>query len=513
MARIERGAGSTASESYLASLADKTFLDLWSYPNTFIDKKQNSVGAGKELCDLLVVCGDDIIIFSDKAIEWPVADNIDIAWSRWYRRAVANSVKQINGAVRWIDLFPDRIFIDPECQHRLPIALPDKEKRRVHGIVVSNGSNAACREHYDDVSGTLVINPDLEGTSHTDTKFPKYAPFSIGDVNPGSAFVHVFDGEGLTIVLRELDTITDFVQYINKREKFIRSGRLAMAAGEEDLLAHYLSYVARNGKHDFLLKNHKAVPRRNQLLIQGGTYTRFQKLPQYTQREEANKISYAWDGLISSFTTHILAGTNVAILENQPLGTFAEPGLRLMATETRTSRRALGHHLIECLNIASQMEHDRFNRTILPMDKFDKNDVAFIICIFAYDAAYFSNAGGYDAYRRMRIGFLEVLCLSTLYEYRSLKNVVAVGLDKPDLSNEHQETSQDMVAAEQTDWDEDSIKSLLETRRQLNIKSPRELTSRTSSVKEFPTGSPIITAEMSRQERRKLFRQFRKDKR
>jgi hypothetical protein len=33
-----------------------------SYPNLFYDKKQGGVGDGKELCDLLVVCGDDIII-------------------------------------------------------------------------------------------------------------------------------------------------------------------------------------------------------------------------------------------------------------------------------------------------------------------------------------------------------------------------------------------------------------------------------------------------------------------
>src|SRR5262245_53111241 len=39
-AAIVRSAGETPSERYLAQLADRSFLRLWSYPNTFIDKKR-----------------------------------------------------------------------------------------------------------------------------------------------------------------------------------------------------------------------------------------------------------------------------------------------------------------------------------------------------------------------------------------------------------------------------------------------------------------------------------------
>jgi hypothetical protein len=51
MPSIIRSTGLTTSEQYLAKLADKTFLNLWSYPNLYRD-------VGKELCDLLVVCGN-----------------------------------------------------------------------------------------------------------------------------------------------------------------------------------------------------------------------------------------------------------------------------------------------------------------------------------------------------------------------------------------------------------------------------------------------------------------------
>jgi putative intracellular protease/amidase len=52
---VLRGLGTTLSERHLAKLADRSFLNLWSYPNTFIDKKTGGKGDGKALCDLLVV--------------------------------------------------------------------------------------------------------------------------------------------------------------------------------------------------------------------------------------------------------------------------------------------------------------------------------------------------------------------------------------------------------------------------------------------------------------------------
>jgi hypothetical protein len=51
---ILRSRGSTPSEQYLAELAEKTFLNLWSHSNPIKDDRQNGKGHGRELCDLLV---------------------------------------------------------------------------------------------------------------------------------------------------------------------------------------------------------------------------------------------------------------------------------------------------------------------------------------------------------------------------------------------------------------------------------------------------------------------------
>ena len=63
--RFKKAAGLTASEKVLADICDRSFLSVWSYPNLFRTP-------AKELCDVLVVFGDNVVIFSDKSCAYPV---------------------------------------------------------------------------------------------------------------------------------------------------------------------------------------------------------------------------------------------------------------------------------------------------------------------------------------------------------------------------------------------------------------------------------------------------------
>ena len=88
MSSIRRASGTTTSERYLAWLAEHSFLDLWSYPNVYRDVPiRGGQVMGKEVCDLLVVCGDHVLIFSDKTVGWPKHADSSAAWSRRYRHA------------------------------------------------------------------------------------------------------------------------------------------------------------------------------------------------------------------------------------------------------------------------------------------------------------------------------------------------------------------------------------------------------------------------------------------
>lgn len=86
--RLNADGGFTASERYLARLCERSFLSLWSHPNLFRDPH-------KELCDLLVVFGDHVILFSDKSCALKPGPH---GWSRWYRRAILDSAKQLQRA-------------------------------------------------------------------------------------------------------------------------------------------------------------------------------------------------------------------------------------------------------------------------------------------------------------------------------------------------------------------------------------------------------------------------------
>ena len=69
---IPRYQGITAAEKYLSQLCNHSFLSLWSYSGIFRDQGHaKKAGDGKEVCDLLVVFQDHIVIFSDKHCEIP----------------------------------------------------------------------------------------------------------------------------------------------------------------------------------------------------------------------------------------------------------------------------------------------------------------------------------------------------------------------------------------------------------------------------------------------------------
>ena len=116
--------GVNQSERLLIRLCRKSFLSLWAHANLHTAQDmQGGKGSAKEFADVLVVFGDDVIIFSDKHIEFQQARDLDVAWPRWFNRAVIESAKQLHGAMNWLRRFPARIFLDASCTRPLPVSL------------------------------------------------------------------------------------------------------------------------------------------------------------------------------------------------------------------------------------------------------------------------------------------------------------------------------------------------------------------------------------------------------
>lgn len=238
---VFRSAGSTPSEQLLAKLCDQTFLGFWRYVNTFRDQ-----GGPKELCDLLVVYGHHIILFSDKSCALGDTGDLKLDWSRWFRSAVRDSANQVRGAERWLKQHPERVFVDNTCSQRLPLSLDHAPKCQFHRVIVALGAQARCQAHQGG-SGSLTLAPEIVGPAHFDQRSEDVQPFCVGNVDPQAGYLHVFDDFTLPLVLQEVDTIADFIAYLEFKEQLLTSGQVGRIAGEENLLAMFLTHFVHTG--------------------------------------------------------------------------------------------------------------------------------------------------------------------------------------------------------------------------------------------------------------------------
>lgn len=493
MEPIVRGKGGTASERILADLGNQAFLSLWSYPNLYYDKKQNNKGDGKELCDLLVVCGDDVIIFSDKHIAWQADRPIEVAWPRFYKRAVQESIDQILGAARWLDQHPDRIFMDAACTRPLPIGLPAKDKRRVHGVVVAGGAYTACQRHNKDDSGSFIVVPHFKGEKqHTDFSADGFVPFAVGDPNPDGMFMHIFDDRTIKTVLNHLDTITDFVFYLTKREQYIRSGALLMAHGEEELLARYLYTGMMFGIRGFEGPRKKKFKKHLAMTAQGEWRT-YLFSSEYFAKTQADRVSYLWDDLIGLFTTNVLEGTSVSILGHPPSAEHSEKGLRFMALEDRFTRRILGESVRSAYQTTLQGKYARFARVMMPSTSSRDQTVAYVLLILAYPKDLEDAGGlteGYEQYRQARVQILEGYCLALLSDHRELKTAVGIAVDASFAQTGRRGGSEDLMAIQVDEWTDELTKEIAEAREKFDILKSERLITSSLSADDYPTKNP-----------------------
>lgn len=285
----------TPSEELVANLSQRSFLSLWSFPNP---QGKNS---SKELCDLLVVCAPHVIIFSVKEIKPYEGTDYEVGHQRWQRKAIDESIKQIFGAEKQIR--KSTRILTKDGQHSIEI--PDQSAIKIHRIAVAIGG---------------------EG---------KYG-LKFGD--EGKGFVHTFDKIALEIVLTELDTITDFIDYVEKKEKYFSQRNIHLFEGEEDLLGFYIAHQ-REFPEEY-----------DGLLLEPDIWENFKGSPEYAYREEKNKLSYFWDGIIEGISRDAL---NENLL-NQPEITDIEKALRVLTLENRFNRRILSETFLEFLGYKAE---------------------------------------------------------------------------------------------------------------------------------------------------------------
>ena len=444
--------GINDSERALTRLCRASFLRLWSQTNVYTDEGfKDGRGSTKELCDALVVFGDEVIVFSDKNIAFQSEKDITVSWPRWYKRAIRDSCKQLHGAKSWLQRFPYRAFQDAKCTRPLPVLVPAGASIRFHLVAVTRGSREDALEYNNgEGRGSLALSSSVEGDAHFGT------PFVIGLPEPKKHFVHVFDDVSIELLLSELDTAADFLDYLRKRETLLgRRGTHVIAYGEEELLAAYLMNMnADETEHIFIdIPLEDGSP--NLILFDQGHFETLSEYPGYRRKKEADRISYEWDALIDRFIRYGDPSIHSRYVEQKAAD--HEHGLRLMAAETRFRRRQLAESFIGALRRAEQ--GDRLGRLVYS-EVANETVYVFLVVAKRSDETY-------QDYRQYRIGLL--------HDYVQTAKLIAplgttfVGIAFDNHYKAYPGGSEDLIVLTKTTWSEDELTELDVLRRERRI--------------------------------------------
>ena len=447
---MKKSEGTTPTEKHLVRLCEKAFLRLWSHPNLYRDQ-----GGGKELCDVLIVFDRDVIIFSDKSCVYPDSGDEVKDWARWFKRSIRNSARQVFGAERWITHYPDRIFLDPKCTQPLPIDLPSSDEMQLHRVVVARGAGERCSTFFGGDSGSLMIRSDLVGDAHINPAAGPFGLLRIGRVDPDKGYVHVFDDENLDILLSELDTISDFVAYLTRKEAFLCSGRVVSAPGEEDLLAYYLTHTREDGEHDFVVPPDAAV------ISFDHRYRVMRDDDRYIAKKSADKTSYLIDALIEDVSVSA-EGRTLIDGNDLPFPAY-EQAFRVLATENRLMRRHLGRALVDLLSFASARGQPR-SRCVVRGEKLGTGYCLLVVPI--------PPDGDYEKHRLSRSARLMDYCKVLKIKYPNLQHIVGYATEP--IAEERR--SDDLVYLDGSQWTEQDAEEAHKIQRETGILASPKLT-------------------------------------
>ncbi|MFN5058682.1 MAG: YecA family protein [Chloroflexota bacterium] len=442
---IQKNATNTESEARLYDLCLKTFLRMWCYPSPYRHD-------AKELCDVLVVFGNHVILFSDKhsiTSEFHKVNNIGLDWTRWYKKYVYESAKQLSGAYNYLKE-NNAVFLDATKRQSLPHTY-EPDQMIIHCIVVAHGIKKACMQYFSGGSGSLIINTNLHNDEHMCTRMdgqPKnwnyphrasipagdfeYAKefehaFEIGIVNIKECFCHVLDDVSFELLLNQLDTISDFVEYIQKRERLFRE-RIIRADGEEDLLASYLRTYNDYQRHDFVF------PEASRIYLPEGYWNYHTQSQEYASKISADRISYQWDNLIDSF---YMTFNDLQNHSNSVEISKFEIATRIMASPNRVDRRLLAKFFLKnrydaCIGNAPRIK-------VIPLNKNR--------CIFVF-LAWQPGDTEYQQYRKERKGLLEAYCCVSQLKFPNSHDVIGIAIESVNCPSE----SLDLMHLDTSKW-------------------------------------------------------------
>ena len=418
---IQKGEGSTPGERELTKLADLAFFGLWSYPSVHRRMVKGGRTIKHEVVDLIVVFGKDVILFSEKDIKFPSTGDIKVNWGRWLRQSVLGSLDQLRGAERYIRSGRSELFLDRKCTQPFPFALDDPELR-VHLVAICRNSIEPARTYF--AKFTEKGAPDSTGSLGFSAVMREEQmlanPFWVGDIDPSKTFVHVFDEGSLDLLLTELDAGPDFIDYLVERERAIRKEHLSVIYGEEDFLAVYFSNLQPNGFGAY--RPCRPIPANVDdfvLTLEEGMWSALRYSGIYALFEGQRKAAMAWKRITNDLSEAVLSANVGSEVSTESLATH-ERAVRVMASENRASRAALGHVLIEKFNtVPGQARSARVVASLTQPERI------YIFLLFPWIDAHVT----YGGYRAERKACMELYARAALVKFPAYAEIVVLGAD------------------------------------------------------------------------------------
>lgn len=429
MEKTKKSEGVTPTEKVLSRLCERTFLKLWNYPNPF--KKD-----GKELCDLIAVFDDHIFVFFDRKVRafGNIPDeNVLVAWKRWKRKVIDKQVKALKGAEKYIRS-GNPIFIDSKCETRLPIDIP--ENITIHKFVVAHGiENTLKKFSAEDFHGSLAICYGESPKSPTNRLFC----IELEKDDP----VHILESSNIEIILGELDTIHDFISFIDEKETTIKTCDYFLYFGEHELLGLYFL------SHDKDLNRYR-IGHENpdcSIVTMDKYWNHIVGLKEYKKRKEANRTSYLWDGLIQRACQEAFDGN---LFGNADLRKGNNP-IKEMAREPRFTRRMLSEKLLEAIRNFPETDYVD-ERTIRFMSSDFYPDKAYVLLQLKCPKAEYSKRDNLLIRREM----LRIACGAARNKFPHLNTVVGIAIYSPKFTNDY---SEDFILFDCSEWTEEDHES------------------------------------------------------
>lgn len=238
-------------EEAVNTLAFKTYLKYWCYPGPKDEK-----GSRKEICDLLILFRNTAIILSVK--NYAFKGN----YERYFRSTLDKAVAQVAGAER-------KLF---------------------------NNNNDVYIRHAD--LGESIFDPSNYNFVHriivNHSTEPLFYP--AGRLTATGKFVHIFNWDAFMGIVNELNTIPDFIGYLNERELVFKGRNVTLMNGSEDdwieeVQKSFREYAVNNNP----IGNNYALISGNELDLLADYYWNGRKFNKHFYEKDYNGFSFQLD--------------------------------------------------------------------------------------------------------------------------------------------------------------------------------------------------------------------------